>query len=291
VSVSSLSLAAQNPTARPAPIPGTPRSITVTNTGAEVAQLVGLDPGYVLPAGTSIVSSCSTLAPSASCQFTITPGTTTTVTPVTLNIRGNNTNTVATAIQVLGYGSTYQGGYVFALDDATPATGSVAGKVAGLNDVALALPWAPDNNATGLDENAAAPCNGNSDGACNTQYLVTLHPANLTTYAAGACEASAAEGYSDWYLPAICEMGHAGGSVSVCGTQAVPAQQNIQTSLVEGSSVPGVAQFYWSSTEAATSTTSAWAEYFNNVALNSQQAQFIKSANSLPVRCVRAFTP
>lgn len=57
-------------------------------------------------------------------------------TPITLSISGTNTNTLTPTINVLTYGSVYQGGFVYAINDTTPNTGSISGKVASLVDQA-----------------------------------------------------------------------------------------------------------------------------------------------------------
>lgn len=297
VSPASLALAARSATV-PTPIPGTARVLTITNTGSAVAQAVALDPSADLPPGTTVVGNCGTLAPLARCTLTITPGAVATTTPVTLSVQGSNTNTVSSTVQVLAYGSVYQGGYVFAIDDSTPNTGSVGGKVAALVDTA-ALPWSSNNDlVAGIDEGAVWPCEGAVDGACNTNAIVTHYTALLedpSTYAAGACAASTAEGFTDWYLPAICEMGYDGlGRGSGCGTAGTPKLQNMFSNLVESGGGGGLVGRHWSSTTAtwvAGPGRSAWLQVFPTKGpTNSRQGRDQRTATVEFARCVRALT-
>lgn len=68
--------------------------------------------------------------------------------------------------------------------------------------------------------------NYNSGGS--PPFTATAGPTPLSYYAAGLCAATIS-GYSDWYLPAICEMGY---GVANCGTSGVPELQNMQANLV-----------------------------------------------------------
>lgn len=255
VSVSQLALAAPNPAALPMPIPGNPRVITVTNTGTQPALVMTVD-SSLLPALTTVTANtCTgTLAALATCSFTITPGTNATTLPVTVTVKGSNTNTVSTAVNVLKYGSTYQGGIVFALDDSTPNTGSVGGKATAQTEAA-AGPWSPDAQAT-----AAGSL---TDGASNTVAILATYSDPLvypsTAVAARACNEFSDAGHTDWYLPAICELGYdQTGAGSGCGSAASPLVQNVQSSLVDNSVVPGAPGLFWSSTDVSP-TAFAWA--------------------------------
>ena len=292
MSVSTLALAAQNPAALPAAIPGTPRTITVVNTGTVSAQGVALDLSVVLPVGTTIISTCGTLAPLASCTFTITPGAVATAAPVALPIQGNNTNVVTPTVEVLAYGSVYQGGYVFAIDDATPNTGSVSGKVAAMSDSPVApVPWSPDIALiAGIDQLAAAPCAGATDGACNTNAIVAYYnglAVSPTTYAAGLCASSAADGHADWYLPAVCEAGYEEFGVGTgCGSSAAPSLQNIRSNLAGKVVIPP--GFYWTSTTLSAAPANAWAVLLQATGPSLSMARTASNGNK--VRCVRAIS-
>lgn len=257
VSVANLALAAPNPAALPTAIPGNPRVITVANTGSQPALTMTVD-SSLLPALTTVTANtCTgTLAALASCSFTITPGTNATTLPVTVTVKGSNTNTVSTAVNVLKYGSTYQNGIVFALDDTTANTGSVGGKATAQTEAA-AGPWSP----TDLQATAAGSL---TDGAANTVAILATYSDPLvypsTAVAARACNEFSG-GASGWYLPAICELGYdQTGAGTGCGSAASPLVQNVQSSLVDNSVVPGAPGTFWSSTDVSP-TTSAWAHH------------------------------
>lgn len=285
VSVSHLALAANRPLAMPAAIPGNPRQLTVSNTGADPALALTLD-STLLPAGTTVTANtcAGTLAAGASCTITITPGTTATTLPVTLTVRGSNTNTLTTNVEVLAYGSIYQGGVVFALDDTTPSTGSVGGKVTARTE-APAGGWSPDFQVVAADSL--------SDGASNTAAILATYSDALvypaTAVAARACSEYSDAGYADWYLPAICEMGYdqtAAGSG--CGTQAAPLMQNVQSNIVDGGLVAGAPGAFWSSTQAGgPGAVVAWSQYFQSGASNHSP---LNKALSQRLLCVRALT-
>lgn len=297
VSAETLALAAINAGALPTPIPGTPRVLTVTNTGAVTALGVAVD-ASLMPAGTTVASTCGTLAPLARCTLTITPGTVATTGSVALPIQGSNTNTVTPMVAVLAYGSVYQGGYVFALDDATPNTGSVGGKVAALNDVAAAY-WSPDNDAiAGIDERSVAPCVGAFDGACNTRVIVDYYNGigqGPASYPAGLCATSTADGYADWYLPAICESGYDGGvESSGCGSSMAPTLQNMYSNLV-GNGIGGLFGRHPTSTAGAVSPhpiplLAFWMQIYPGGPGNSTQYLAMRTLDIEPARCVRVLT-
>ncbi|NCT97576.1 MAG: hypothetical protein GXD23_09425 [Comamonadaceae bacterium] len=265
---------------------GQARTLTVTNTGAHTALDLALN-ATGLPAGTSPISTCgATLAAGASCAVTVTPGATATATPgnaaptsAVLEVEGSNTNSVNAALQVITFGSWYQGGWVFDVDDTTVVSGSVGGKVAATSDATPAGDWGPAS-LTGAGSL--------TDGASNTNQIVTALGA--TPSAAGRCQASAAGGFSDWYLPALCELGYTFGG-GACGTSAAPLLAgNMQSRLKENGDIGGIADsWYWSSTEAAVSPiTSAHLHRFDPTL--TQQA-IVNKSNVYPVRCARALTP
>lgn len=296
ISAATLALAARNDAALPAAIPGTPRMVTVTNVGTAEAQDVALSPPVGMPAGTHVISNCGgTLAPLASCTFTITPGKVATTAPVALSIQGRNTNTVSSTVQVLAYSSVYQGGYVFAIDDTTPNTHSVGGKVAAMVDTAR-LPWSPNNDVlAGIDERSVAPpCEGAVDGACNTDVIVAHYTglADPATYAAGVCATSTAEGFMDWYLPAICEAGYDGtGSGTGCGTRSAPTLQNMYMNVRDGA---GLAGHFWTSTTVSTfaGSTAFWMQdSLSGAPEISHHIEVSRLGTGGVARCVRALTP
>lgn len=297
ISPSALVLSVRD-TARSPTLTGKPRKFTITNTGSAPALSVifAVATGSpALPTRTTAISNCTTLAPGASCTITVTPDDTpssargsASPVPVTLSVGGSNTNLLSPTVQVVGYANVYQGGYVFAIDDTTPDTGSVGGKVAALEDAggapAPTKPWSTSN------DNVTASASL-TDGQANTtamlaQYAGLELPAN---YAAGLCSLSTNGGVPGWYLPAICEMGHDQAVAGTgCGTAAAPLIENMQSNLVADGSVTGLPPSYWSSTQA--SMTQAWKQEFANGLASGTQALGSKAGDLTPVRCVRALT-
>lgn len=293
---------------------GEPRKIIITNTGPNAAINVNLNLSPAFPAGTTIAPSfCATIAPGDTCVLMITPGSTPSAppgvnnpTPITLTVAGDNTNTLTETINILTYGSMYQSGYVFAINDSTPNTTSIGGKVATLQDQVSAMTgviWssngnggtsgdvANDNIPGILETSVAPPCNGNTEGFCNTGVIVAFYPAvNLSFYAAGQCKIPI-DGYSDWYLPAICEMGYdATASGSGCGTQVTPTLQNMQSNLIDNGAINNLLGVYWSSTEASSNPTGgAWVQILATGGLTQQGPD--DKFEQRGVRCVRAITP
>lgn len=332
-SVTTLALSI-NDTATSTALSGTPRKILITNSGADPAYNVTYTPSPALPSGSSISpADCGEIAPGDSCTLTIIPGATPSApsgnlspTPITLTVAGMNTNTLTPQINILTYGSVYQGGYVYAVDDTTSDTGSIGGKVVSLADQADRFPngiiWSSNSSGTydggisiyGISEasTTSSPnpnsgqvvgqlaCEGNSDGSCDTSNIVTYYSPPTTTpainysfYAAGLCKATI-NGYADWYLPAICEMGPAsGGSGCAAGTQNIiddfpaligdPSSGNPGTSCTLG--VNCLAGSYWSSTEVSSNPqVLAWYQVF----ASGSSGQLTSGKNSLlGVRCSR----
>lgn len=305
------------------PSSGLARRITITNTGALTASALSVVTATALPSGTTMSTTCgSTLAPGASCTVTVTPGATatsdgtnpctvgTTPAPAVLSVSGSNTNTVNTDIVVLGYRCISQGGFVYALDDTTSATTSVGGKVLTTTDQLAGIFWASDGSAAaydsiyGIDETStalvaspsAAPaygqsaCNGATDGACDTNniylyytFSATNAPISLVQYAAGACKMTIG-GHSDWYLPAICEMGYGNAG---CGSSVAPVMQNAQSDLVDASGAT-LSGLYWSATEySGTPQNTAWVQSFATGGSSTQATA--SKGTALHARCSRAF--
>jgi hypothetical protein len=158
---------------------------------------------------------CNPLAPGCTCTFTITPGGT--ATPLNQNInvtiRGNNSNVLTTQIAVVDYGSVYQGGIVFSINDATSPTGSIGGKVISQQDIYV--PPLPSNTVFPWDFNASPALIGASsltNGATNTNSIISsigsCSSYSTCGFAAGVCKTQfpGYNGFNDWYLPAICEL-------------------------------------------------------------------------------------
>jgi hypothetical protein len=218
-SVSSLALSV-NDTNLNSALTGTPRVITFTNEGSEVANNVVYLASPSFPTGTttsqtyipyssSNIGSCAQLYPGDACAVTITPGSTATTTATTLTASSGNYS-ASSAVSILTYGSLYQTGYVFSIDDSTNNNVSVGGTIVaqGLQaTTGIGKPWSPASETSvqntdyyavcgiyqstlagqtcsALTENYYTPphypssylsyssCNGATDGACNTFVLV-----------------------------------------------------------------------------------------------------------------------
>jgi hypothetical protein len=328
-SVSTLALAV-NDTALNTALIGTPREITITNTGTiEATEVSILYPTW--PNGTMSTSTCgTTLAVGDSCAITITPDSAATSdchtgiapTPGTITVSAKDALESKIDVVVLSYGCFYQQGFLFSIDDTTPIAGSIGGKVAAANDQTGVF-WASDGNSgpdlttiLGIDETstkpspsptspdyppgtpAFIPCPGGCDGPCNTSNIVSYYnfnraaggsaPTPLNQYAAGVCRAIS-NGYSDWYLPAICELGY--GSPA-CGDASLPRLQNMQSNLLDRGLLLGVGFFSLSSTQASNNPQhQVWVHFFTPNQADVLQSGAGKIAtNESRFRCVRALT-
>jgi uncharacterized protein YjdB len=285
---------------------GQARAITITNTGTLAATNVTVSSSS-LPQGTVMTSTCgSTLSAGSSCRLSVTPGATPSAaagnvspTPATLSVAGSNTNSINVSVSVLTYGSVYQGGYLFAIDDSTATTGSIGGQVAALADQVSSVPWG-DLLVTiyGIDETSTnvspqpnsgqvagqVACNGATDGACNSANIAAYEAATSSTgFAAAGC-ATPISGYVDWYLPAVCQMTYQGPG---CGSSSAPIVQNVQSSLVDNGDIGAIdSAVHWSSTEdSANPDGGAWLILPNG-------STFEASKNdAVNVRCVRNVSP
>lgn len=291
-SVSTLGLSVNNPILNAA-LTGTPRLITITNSGTSPATNVTYSPSPALPSGTTISPpSCGTIAASGTCVLTITPGSTASATagtlnptPITLSISGTNTNTLTPTVNVLTYGSVYQGGYIYAVDDTTPNTGSIGGKAAGLIDVSISNQWTinPPQDISGA-ESSTIGIQNTTDIVASTSC--TNSPDNCAAY---QCRNNfTGGGNTDWYLPAICEQGY-DLSGPGCGSSSAPTLQNMQSNLVENGNVGNLSGDYWSSTQVLSSTDYAWLQFFASVGGSPQSFDY--KYDVFKVRCSRALTP
>lgn len=124
-------------------------------------------------------------------------------------------------------------------------------------------------------------------------FVPDLTPTNPNYYAAGNCSLPI-DDYSDWYLPAICEMGVTtdNGSDAGCGTPAIPRIQNIQSNLMP---IPVIGDdlneyMYWSSTmsSAFSGSIDAWMQGFVSNINSSSQMRTGKDS-LYKIRCARVF--
>ena len=172
-SATPLALSVNNTGLNPA-LTGTPRQIIITNTGSNPASNVTYSPSPALPTGTTISpSTCGTIAPAGQCILTITPGSTPSSapytlnpTPITLTISSTNANSVTSPFYVLTYANVWQDGYIYAIDDTSNT--SLHGKVASLSDVAAPYIFYP---AAGPQSTSTIwGSNGNGFVAANVSY-------------------------------------------------------------------------------------------------------------------------
>jgi hypothetical protein len=290
-SVSRLALSVNDVTTHPA-LTGSSRSIVITNQAATTTarNLVITPSGF--PSGTSIsATTCgSRLEPGSSCTITLTPGSVATSgctsgsapVPGTVTVNSDNGPALTVEVLVLGYGCLYQGGYLFAIDDTTPPTSSIGGKVAAQSDQSTGVIWSAAIGSTsvdytdlGLHEDSITPCSASYDGACNSTVILSHYsPAWLyqrSRFAAGQCAATIS-GYSDWYLPALCELDSCpgGGGQSIRGNVGAVAGLAFNT--------------YWTSTEFH--ITPANLAYSVNISFGMDHNT--DKNTSLRVRCARA---
>jgi len=324
-----LALSVNNPSLNAA-LTGTPREIKITNSGPDTATNVNYIISPALPDDASISpATCGTIAAGDTCTLTITPGAM--AASSTLTTFSRTASQLSIPLDILSYGSEYQSGYVFAVDDTvTPITASVGGKVAALENQAPFWPlgriWSSNGITTceyaqglanfdpnafetctdydvipGINETSTTAggdaCNGNTDGACDTNVIVSYFD-NLNIsrdlYAAGLCKATIG-GFDDWYLPAICETGYFVNGIhtptvdSFCGQQSAPIIQNMTSNLFER----GIGQLFgvvWSSTQYSNLDNTfgnAWSVYYFS---KGYQQTHDGKENTSGVRCVRELT-
>lgn len=312
---------------------GHPRQITITNNGDTPATGLFINfPSWPLgtTVDTSSVEACSngaTLAVGGSCTITITPGPnattgtgdaacTTGIAPIpgVVSVTANNANQTKTSVAILGYGCIYQGGFLFSVDDDYsdyPKSVSIGGKVAATVDQIPPSPYPTGifwDSSTGCTSgsflncyttNADSESNGTNLQNGNTyliyQTLTTTYSEPATSYAAGLCTGTIS-GYTDWYLPAICEMGYGANSGMInCGTSTAPTIQNMQSNLIDIGNTDiakltlgNPAGNYWSSTEY--SQYSVWVQIFKLNGSSYQPSNVTKGGYTLGVRCSRALT-
>jgi len=311
------------------PSSGLARTITISNTGSVDAANLSISYPTWPSGTTANSNCGGSLASGASCSITVTPGITASsdgTNPCTggtapiassIFISADNAGAVSTDVLLLGYGCIYQGGYVYAFDDTTASTASVGGKVATFFNQSGSMIWSSNSSGTfdggvaiyGISETSTtaspnpssgqvagqAACNGAVDGSCNTNNIYVYYensatgaPINPSFYAAGLCK-STISGFSDWYLPSICELGYDTASAgSGCGSSGAPALQNMQSNLVDFNALALLNGAYWSSTELSTGAQgTSWRQNFN---ASGSSGQFVNSkAFSLSVRCSRGF--
>ena len=325
---------------------GQERTITITNTGDAAATGLDINYPTWPAGTTASSGCTTTLAAGSACEITVDPGTTPTSncsttgiapTPGVITISATGVTPVTSNVVVLNYGCIYQGGYIFAMTETADAAESIGGTVVTQTDQEPRWPdgivWSSNSTNTGavfdaiygISETSTTgvpnpsagqvtgqlPCDGATDGSCNSNniivYYSTTNPAITPAYyAAGRCTTVTDGDNSDWYLPAICEMGPASnGSGCVAGTQNMvtnlpsllgSADSNgvLTTPCTWGNSglnsTNCLAGSYWSSTEGSNFPQGyAWVQYFASGGGSVQGG--IGKGSGDGVRCVRVLTP
>lgn len=279
---------------------GNSRTITITNTGSTSAENLSISyPTW--PSGTTANSNCgSSLGAADTCTITVNPGTNATSscnspysapTPGVITASASNvTSSVTTNVYVLTYGCIYEEGYIFAMDDTTSTSTSIGGTTAALTDNSPGIQW---YNGTFVITNAQSLTNG----VTNTATIITVQGAgsyaaetcaNYTVDSSGNSPCSTGTCYSNWYLPAICEMG-ASGEGAGCSSGTANMVSNLPNLISECSGSACLLGEYWSSTEQhVNELVVAWAEFFDPTF--SYQSGDNKSLADAAVRCSRVLT-
>lgn len=222
-------------------------------------------------------------------------------------ITGDNINAAPT----IALAFRYQGGLVFSV---SPNPNSIV-KVVSEADVSNNVLWDANpgcgdlpstcNTTNALDiyygdnlANVSGSTNGGgSDGPGDTYQIFSVlngqdgnsnTPAN---YAAAVCTTYAGNGFNDWYLPAICELGAYNSTFGGTDAGCSSTTQNIAVNLYNLGFLSSLSntETYWSSTEYFIyPQLQIWTQYFTNNGSSSQDIDYKFSSRG--VRCVRNFT-
>ena len=304
-----------------AALTGNARTFTIVNSPTNAATGLSVSASG-LPSGTSVTNTtCTgTIAAGQSCTVTITPGsvpsssggtlcsTGIAPTPATITVSANNALSVTTNVVVLTYGCQYQSGYVYSVNDSTPTSGSVGGKIAALLDSVAGQTSitnaAPNWGGFGCDIGSSLWDNatqGANDGSTNSSATVSalttnslslpcsISPVALADYAAGICSqyTTPSDAGLIWYLPSICELsGISPSSNCTSGTTSMLNQLRLLSPAVGGFVNTG---YYWSSTEYAhpsLARLTAWCQRFSS----GGSQNYVLKYYLLGVRCSRALS-
>ena len=317
--MSSLALSV-NDKALNAALTGSPRIITITNTGANPAYITTVTTPIALPTDTNITGdTCSntTLGAGLTCIITITPGKnastscTTGLTPTasTVSVNASNATSASASVVVLSYGCIYQDGFVYSVNDTTSNTGSIGGKVAALTDNVSGptslVDTTPNWGGFGCDIGTSLwndALQGANDGSTNSANIVSalttsysVSPCNLgsavalTEYAAGRCSqyTTSSDAGLIWYLPSICELSGASPGINcVPGTTSMLNQLWLLSPAVGGFVNTG---YYWSSTEPADLSNAPDGAWYRQFSVGGNQGSGGKNL-LFGVRCSRALS-
>ena len=232
-------------------------SFTVKNTGTSDAANVQLNSPWT---GVTISpATCGSIPAGSSCTFTIKSATPNLAGRIT--IQGSDTNATTTPYVAF----LYEGGLVFSLSGTT-------GKVVTVSNNSNSIKWF-NGSFTSIPG-----AQSYTNGATNTAAIHTSQ--GLGTYAAITCIQYTGDGYTDWYLPAICELSSNGNSCAV--------GNNIYDSLFVFGFLTGLTNpaYYWSSTQDNSVLT--WYQPFVSSGNSAQGTT--TPASTIAVRCVRSFS-
>jgi hypothetical protein len=182
-----------------AALTGTARTVTVTNTGTTAATgLTIVTPTFNIGTPPTIATTCGTTLPPApgpgnTCTITVTPdlnGTSSlgengqpcstgqAAVPWEVAINSDNSDAIKFDFSVLTYGCIYQGGYIFSIDDGTPADAKIGGKVFSLENQVAArggttrgpgAAWGPDApSVSGIAANSTCIAGTRSRRKCRS---------------------------------------------------------------------------------------------------------------------------
>jgi hypothetical protein len=280
---------------------GTAREITITNTGPNQAINVSFTITPALPSGTTILpTNCGTLDVGGVCILTIAPGSTPTntignsaPTPSVISIAGSNTNTVTSNVNVLTYGSLYEAGWLYSIIETASTSASIGGTVAAQTDAVV------PSTGTEYSPGGAATVGATSgtNGKTNTSTMSASYGISAN-YSAGNCIPPnyASGGFTDWYLPSICQLGFGAIDSNFNCSTSVSANYipNIQANLLTPNPSLGFnfvnGNFYWSSTASVTGApTIAWIQQIALGRGGGAQTN-LAVTTSAGVRCVRDVT-
>jgi hypothetical protein len=265
------------------PVNNGTNTLTVRNTGTSFSAA---NVHAVLPVGwtgvTQNASECTLIAPNGGTCTLILSSTTPYVAKGGIVITGDNITSPPTT--ALAFTATSNNYLIWAVSGTTV-------QVIDTTDLSSPNQWGGYGIAIGIT--AQSLTNGSSaagtlpapdNTAGNTYAIVTnLGPGS---YAADSCYTSTNGGASSgtWYLPAVCQMGGAGGYAGCSSGLA-----NIQDNLVQ-LGFGGLFSYYWSSTEDSSNPQyNVWGENFTSTPGGGQQISYYKNY-PFGVRCSRALS-
>lgn len=246
-------------------------TITVTNDGGSSATATNVH--AELPAAWTDVtqdsSDCVSLPVGNSCELVF--SSTSPYAPDEITITGDNVSADLTTYVAFRDG----GGLVYSVTEDLV-------KVADEEDIV-------SSKAYGFNWVFTFPTGATSinDGESNTSIIATTFGSGGNPYAAGLCHDSTVEGYSDWYLPAVCELSRYDGVGTDPGCDT--DNPNVYTALHLNGFGDFQGDSYWSSTYVSAPNIYATTEWTKNFG---DKTLYKSGPNNLKyVRCTRSYEP